>query len=105
MKTPLPDFPSKEGTLKELISALWNYNVNQHEYLAELTEVVEKLNERADKRDELSGYSTKPTPTLKETLLGEIKKKGGIVGVDEESEGILIVKYKDVEAIINRLIK
>lgn len=81
MKNKLPDFPKTGGTSVELITGLWNYNVDLHTYIAELTEIVEAL-QSPSFRDVASpnfcvtgtpgfgstGYIKTYTPTLKETM-------------------------------------
>lgn len=127
MKNKLPDFPSKEGTLGETIAALWNYNVNLHDYLAELSEVVEGTQDRDWSNEEFikrikeasnttgnagGGPSDKhgggaPITTLKETVLREITKKNGYIQLHPKYDELFKQGYRnsfeDVEAIVNRL--
>ena len=107
MKTPLPvkiDLTEMSDE-SALLAAMLNTINKYHDYLAELTEVV-----NANKLHSVEMMSFRPA-TLKETLLGEI----GILKKDEvkwkkakyDVKSVDAVLYNralsDVEAIINRL--
>lgn len=111
MKTPLPEKPRdfNQADFLENIDELAVTVAEIITYLAELTEVVE------GKQDAITIESTYPihrggsfgtsgtsqtTPTLKEQLLGEVRKKKVFL----EFQGEEIIPMKDLEAIINKLI-
>lgn len=95
MKTPLPEKIQGEivkmGELEGMQMSVEASTVNQLiDCVAELTEVVEG----------------KQTPTLKETLLSELKNKSNIPWdyYHDIPGDTVVVNWSDVEAIINRLI-
>lgn len=80
------------------------------DYLAELTEVVEKNQERHIEDIMLLRHPVTETPSLKETLLGEIYTKirkiydfGTALAHRNDFNDGYNNALKDVEAIINRL--
>ena len=104
MKTPLPgkiNYDFSDYTIRQTFNQLITY-------LAELTEVVEGKQEYTTSGSdrEVNVFNVgdlvavRPTPTLKEQLLGEIKS----LSVHYEEDEGWVVNYKEVEAIINRLI-
>lgn len=73
------------------------FKINQLiDYLAELTEVVERKQDNFV--DVENSTTTTRTPSLKETLLNDFK-------VEFFNRDRKAMEYSDVEAIINRLIK
>ena len=101
MKTPLPEQPELTESDRLNYNYLWSFCCEIHDYLAELTEVVEGKEEML----QLSGVpdsvrGVMPTPTLKERLLGEIRRNKWAHLVQDEE----VISLKEVEAIINRLI-
>ncbi len=108
MKTPLPEKITvyTSGQRGEATILLKINDIIT--YLAELTEVVEGKQDnwshiKIDADAYLVGTSgtNQQTPTLKKQLLGEIKQLS--VRFNNDSND-WVVSYKDVEAIINRLI-
>jgi hypothetical protein len=99
IKAPLPE-KYELGFFESYDSASPEIKINQLiDYLTELAAVVEGKADKADDVGKLSGQSNTPTPTLKERLLEEIKKKETL-----DSWNIPVVSIETVEAIINRVI-
>lgn len=108
MKTPLPEKPRdfNQADFLENIDELAVTVAEIITYLAELTEVVRKQEEhitniRGDWSEaENDNPAFTPMPSLKEQLLGEVRKKKVFL----EFQGEEIIPMKDLEAIINKLI-
>ena len=101
MKSQIPDKLEVDGKREPIYFPL-AHTINQLiDYLAELTEVVEGK----QKFDAEKWYRGEPqnttTPTLKETLLGEINKQPQFLFM--AGRGKTHIRKEDVEAIINRL--
>lgn len=95
LKTPLPEKMPGSRFLGEESLSREAQTINQLiTYLAELTEVVEGKSAPVYQ-------SVLPASTLKEQLLGEIKQLSVRFNTDSND---WVVNYKEVEAIINRLI-
>jgi hypothetical protein len=117
MKTPLPE-KVRDFNQADFLENIDELAVSIDEiitYLAELTEVVEgKATYRQGyeqgrfdaEMDRVNLEFKQVTPTLKEQLLGEIREKtyNERDCYDDADSEIVIVKWLDVEAIINRLI-